>query len=318
MMNKPIGFDVRLHYSIELLQKAEKLALRYDADGYYLSFSGGKDSQALYHVAQMAGVKFRGHMNFTSVDPPQVIRFVRRQYPDVVTHAPVDSIYNVAVKRKFLLPSKIIRWCCAELKEGGGAGTVCLTGVRREESVRRAKRNPVEVSNRSFSGELEGFEKWQEEQVKKKLKHLNQDQFSMSFENEVRCINGKDKIIINPIIDWSERDVWYFLNEVVKVPHCELYDNGYTRIGCICCPMSKYKQKLREIKDFPYVKRLWIKAIKQIREDKIGDNIIINNYWGEGTEEEKCEQVFNWWISGKAYDKWYAETFLQTRIDFGE
>lgn len=195
---------------------------------------------------------------------------------------------------------------------------MCLTGVRREESTRRAKRNPVEVSNRSFSGELEGFEKWQEEQVKKKLKHLNQDQFSMSVENEVRCINGKDKIIINPIIDWSERDVWYFLNEVVKVPHCELYDNGYTRIGCICCPMSKYKQKLREIKDFPHVKRLWIKAIKQIREDKIGDNIIINNYWGEGTEEEKCEQVFNWWISGKAYDEWYAETYLQTRIDFGE
>lgn len=131
-MNKPIGFDKRLQHSIELLQKAEKLALRYDADGYYLAFSGGKDSQALYHVAQMAGVKFRGHMNFTSVDPPQVIRFVRRQYPDVVTHPPIDSIYNISVKRKYLLPSRIIRWCCAELKEVGGDSVPYWCEKRRE------------------------------------------------------------------------------------------------------------------------------------------------------------------------------------------
>ena len=53
---KPVGFEKRLQHSIELLQKAEKLALRYDAtDGFFLAFSGGKDSQALYHVAVMGG-----------------------------------------------------------------------------------------------------------------------------------------------------------------------------------------------------------------------------------------------------------------------
>lgn len=55
-MIKPIGFDERLQHSIELMQKAEKLALKYDAqDGFYLAFSGGKDSQALYHCAVMGG-----------------------------------------------------------------------------------------------------------------------------------------------------------------------------------------------------------------------------------------------------------------------
>ena len=45
-----------MQHSIELLQKAEKLALQYDAtDGFYLAFSGGKDSQALYHVAVLGG-----------------------------------------------------------------------------------------------------------------------------------------------------------------------------------------------------------------------------------------------------------------------
>ncbi len=74
----------KLDYSIALLRKSEKLALLYDnADGFYLGFSGGKDSQTLYHVAKMAGVRFKAHMALTSVDPPQVIRFVKTNYPDV-------------------------------------------------------------------------------------------------------------------------------------------------------------------------------------------------------------------------------------------
>lgn len=315
--NKPKGFDERLSHSIELLKKAEKLALRYDPeDGYFLAFSGGKDSQALYHVAKLAGVRFKAHMSFTSIDPPEVVRFVRTKYPDVVTHKPKDSIYNLAVKKKFLLPSRIIRWCCAELKETYGAGTVCLTGVRREESVRRKKRNPIEISNRSFSGEFEDFTEWQLEKIKKKLSHLNQDQYSQPKETDVRCISGHDKIIVNPIIDWSEKDVWYFLDCVVKVSHCELYDKGYNRIGCICCPMSKHSHKLREIHDYPHVKERWIKTIRKIREQKIGDNMLINKDWGGTTEEEICSNIFDWWISGKSYTKWYAEKFLQQSFDF--
>lgn len=318
-MNKPIGFDERLRHSIELMQKAEKLALKYDAqDGFYLAFSGGKDSQALYHCAVMGGVKFKAHMMLTSVDPPEVIRFVRKHYPDVVTHKPVDSIYNIAVKRNFLLPSRIIRWCCAELKEVGGAGTVCLTGIRKAESVRRSKRSPVEVSNRSFAGELDDFYTWQKEQVAKKLKHLNQDQYSEQKENEVRCINGKDKLIVNPIMEWSDNDVWWFLNEVVKVPHCELYEQGWHRIGCICCPMSNYKSKIMEIKRYPHVKHQWINAIKRIRAEGIGDNILTNNFFGNGTEDEICENIFYWWISGKSYKEWYANEFLQQKLDFKE
>lgn len=275
-MRKPAGFDKKLQHSIELLRKAEKLALKYDAnDGFFLAFSGGKDSQALYHVAKLGGVKFKAHMNFTSIDPPQVIRFVRTQYSDVVTHAPEKSIFALAVDRG-ILPSMRIRWCCADLKETAGAGKVTLIGIRKQESTRRAKRHEVEVSNRQFSGSLDEFEVWQKEQIEKKEqklirkmqkegKKVNEDEFSLQTYNEVRCINGKDSILISPIFEWTEQDVWYFLNEVVKVPHCELYDQGYKRIGCILCPMSQYKQKVKEMKDFPHVKRGWIKAIKEIR-----------------------------------------------------
>ena len=269
-------FQKKLKHSVELLRKAEKLALKYDSeDGFYLAFSCGKDSQAMFHVAKMAGVKFKAHMNFTSVDPPQVIFFKRRQYPSVVEHAPRASIFDLAVE-KGILPSMRIRWCCAELKESAGAGKVTLIGIRRDESSRRAKRHEVEVSNKKFSGNLDQFAQWQQEEISKKEeklmrkmkregKKVNEDQFSLDKDNEVRCINGKDSILVSPIFDWSESDVWYFLNNILGVPHCELYDQGYTRIGCIMCPMSQYKQKLREMRDFPHVKRGWIRAIKEIR-----------------------------------------------------
>ncbi len=423
-------FQKKIKHSVDLLRKAESLALKYDAeDGFYLAFSCGKDSQAMYHVAQMAGVKFKAHMNFTSVDPPQVIMFKRRQYPAVVEHPPRASIFDLAVE-KGILPSMRIRWCCAELKESASAGKVTLIGIRRDESSRRAKRHEVEVSNKKFSGNLDQFAKWQEEEIAKKEeklmrkmkregKKVNEDHFSLEKDNEVRCINGKDSILVSPIFDWSESDVWYFLNKVLGVPHCELYDQGYSRIGCIMCPVSQYKHKLRELRDFPHVKRGWIRAIKRIRAEwgiknqtyqpvedsatppptlgnsgsygswytksqwnemfqrlavevrrretsphthtrratwankQLPDHPKIYGAWiyggashwpmeqksqhgnlvgfsadpsaggtvegvHEPTEDEIAEKIFDWWISGKSYTEWYAEKYLQLKIDWGE
>lgn len=79
------------------------------------------------------------------------------------------------------------------------------------------------------------------------------------------CITGKDSLLVSPIIYWTEKDVWEFLNQVVSVPHCHLYDEGWHRLGCICCPMSSHKQKLKELALYPHVKRNWIRAIMAIR-----------------------------------------------------
>lgn len=305
----------KLLHSIELLQKAEKLALRYDAeDGFFLAFSAGKDSQAMYHVAKMAGVKFKAHMNYTSVDPPEVVRFSKRQYPDVVKHPPRKSIYDLAVEHG-ILPSMRIRWCCAELKESAGAGKVTLIGIRKEESTRRSKRHEVEVSSKKFSGNLDEFAKWQEETIAKKEekilnrlkrdgKKVNEDYFTADKEHEVRCISGKDSILISPIFDWTEKEVWYFLNEVLKVPHCELYDKGYKRIGCILCPMSQRKQKIREMRDYPHVKHRWIEAIKAIRRGGVfKEEYIWWNIPAKGLAERVSGMLRNWEVGSPTLRK---------------
>ena len=272
MVRASVTLRKKMQHSVELLRKAENIALNYDReDGYYLAFSGGKDSQALYHIAQLAGVRFQGHMNLTSVDPPEVIRFVKENYPEVKLIKPSKSIFQSAIEEK-TLPTMRVRWCCAKYKELAGAGKVTLIGIRKKESSRRAKRNEVEINNRKFSGDLKGLDEYRQEQRAKRARRKSKKQgvniTNADKEQTLGCIHGKESLLISPIIYWTEQDVWEFLNDVVKVPHCSLYDKGWHRIGCIGCPESSYKQKIIENKRYPHVKHNWIKAIKAIRNRK--------------------------------------------------
>lgn len=281
-----MSLQSKIDYSIALLRKSEPIALDYDSEnGFYLAFSGGKDSLVLYHLAKMAGVKFRGHMNLTSIDPPDVIRFVRKNYPDVELIKPKISIYDMALK-KHILPTRVMRWCCAEFKEMSGAGKVTLIGIRKGESVRRSKRNEVETGNRKFSG--------------------NFDQFSEHRETMITCVGGKDKILISPIFNWTEKEIWEFIRKY-KIGYCKLYDEGYNRIGCILCPMANRKQKIKDCKRFPHVRRKWIQTIQKL----INAGYIDHNF-------SDAEFGFNWWISDKSFEQYYADEVLQQKIDFKE
>lgn len=294
------AFKDKIMHSVQVVQKAEKIAKLYDPDnGFYLAFSAGKDSQALYHITELAGVTFKAHMNLTSVDPPEVIRFAKRSYPEVELIAPKKSIYQIAIEKQ-ILPSQKIRWCCAEFKESAGAGKVTLIGIRREESTRRAKRNTIEVSSRAFSSDsFEEFEEFRKKRMSNnRIKKMelptpsvaNPD--AVKSEQIVGCITGKESILVSPIIDWTEKDVWRFLNEVIKVPHCSLYDEGWKRLGCIGCPMSSAKHKIKENKRWPHVKERWLWAISQIRRGGYSQQLPTGvewnrkantGIWGEGS-----------------------------------
>ena len=104
-------------------------------EGYYLAFSGGKDSQCIYHLAKMAGVKFDAHYSVTSVDPPELVRFIKENYPDVAFdrhYWPDDPKYNLPngqrrpmtmwnlIESHTIPPTRQARYCCASLKEVGG------------------------------------------------------------------------------------------------------------------------------------------------------------------------------------------------------
>ena len=120
----------------------ERIRMFEPKEGYYLAFSGGKDSQCIYHLAEAAGVKFSAHYRVTSVDPPELVRFIKTQYPDVKLDVPKRedgtpaTMWNLIPTRQ-MPPTRIVRYCCQILKETGGQGLVTMTGVRWAESANR-------------------------------------------------------------------------------------------------------------------------------------------------------------------------------------
>ena len=127
----------------------ERLKLLEPPEGYYLAFSGGKDSVVIKALADMAGVKYDAHYMLTSVDPPELVQFIKT-FDDVIIDRPKDNdgnqitMWNLIPRKKYP-PTMLVRYCCGELKETGGNGRLCITGVRWAESVNR-KRNQGEVT----------------------------------------------------------------------------------------------------------------------------------------------------------------------------
>ena len=132
----------------ELSEKVSKSLERLKSfepeEGYYLAFSGGKDSVTCKALLDMSGCKYHAVYRVTSVDPPELVRFIKNQHPDVVREVPRDkdgkpiTMWNLIPKR-LMPPTRIVRYCCSDLKEGGGEGELTVTGVRWAESVNRQK-----------------------------------------------------------------------------------------------------------------------------------------------------------------------------------
>lgn len=112
-------------------------------EGYYLAFSGGKDSITIYRLAEMAGVAFDAHYRVTTVDPPELVRFIKTHYPTVARDRPEMTMFQLILHKRWP-PMRTKRYCCERLKEAGGTGRVVVTGIRWEESPRRKKRRMIE------------------------------------------------------------------------------------------------------------------------------------------------------------------------------
>ena len=106
-------------------------------EGYYLAFSGGKDSVAIYDLAVKAGVKFDAHYCVSPIDPPQIYQFIKEHYPNVIWDHHAKGFWKLVVKNG--LPMRQARWCCKIIKESGGESRSVIVGNRRAEggTIRR-------------------------------------------------------------------------------------------------------------------------------------------------------------------------------------
>lgn len=267
-------------YSISLLRHGEPLALSLNPDGYWVAFSGGKDSQVLLELCKMAGVKFRAYYNVTSNDPPDNVYFIRRHYPEVTFVHPMRNFFKLVEVKG--LPTIYRRFCCERLKEGSGAGFVVLTGVRREESVKRSKYEEVAVFSR-------------------RKEHRGRHGYSIDamLEAEHQCIRGKDRVMIRPILGWSQLDVWEFVRER-GLPVNPCYAK-FDRVGCMFCPFSNKKQLDFYEREYPGFHRLFLKSL-QIYIDK--RDLRTPEY---DAPFSTAIEYYDWWKSGKKLSVYLAE-----------
>ncbi len=272
--------------SIRLLQEFEPMALQLNLDGYYLCYSGGKDSDTILNIALQSQVKFSAHYNITGIDPTEAVVHIKQvrkrlsesginlymETPDIFT----TGIYKGLRKNmwrlivhKMMPPTRICRYCCDQLKEKGGKDRLCLTGVRWAESTARKNRRPLEVVT---------------SQIKNKRLFNDNDDGRRQFEN---CMQ-KGKRVINPVIEWEDEDVWEFLKSN-NAQYCKLYNQGFDRIGCVGCPTGGQKGQEEDFARYPHVKQLYIKAFDKMLEYRQSRGFELKS-WKTG------QDVFDWWL----------------------
>ena len=126
----------KIESAIALIRSFESQALTLSDDGFYVCFSGGKDSIVMAKLFEMAGVKYQLHYNNVTIDPPELVQFLKREYSQAIWHNPAKNLPMMMVDIG-MPPTRLIRWCCLHYKEQGGIGTFKATGVRADESLRR-------------------------------------------------------------------------------------------------------------------------------------------------------------------------------------
>jgi len=235
------GIDDKVKQAIDFIKRNEP------NEGYFVAFSGGKDSVVVYDLVKKAGVKFKAYYAATQIDPPELTHFIHKYYPDVEWLFPEESIFKVIPKKGF--PTMIRRWCCDYLKKRPTRKIPLkhrIVGVRAQESWRRAR----EKDNPSRIGKY---------------------------------------FIYKPIYNWHEFEVWEYIRKN-KLPYCRLYDEGFSRIGCVICPFLSYEKHFKNRKRWPQHYRAFEKAMRSL--------------WEKRDKYRVRKQGYNW--SFREYlDRWY-------------
>lgn len=270
----------------------EKRAIQYlksfepEDEPYYLCYSGGKDSDCIKILANLAGVKHENHHNLTTVDAPETVRYIMAQ-SDVIIDKPNITMWDLIVKKK-MPPTRLARYCCEELKERGGKGRVKITGVRWAESNSR-KENGGLIK---IIGKPKTVEKYAEENsvgylVSPKGGIILNDDNDESRRMVEHCYRTTSTMV-NPIVDWTDEDVWEFLHHYGCKSN-PLYECGKPRIGCIGCPMNGKHQK-QELEEYPKYKENYIRAFDRMLKARIEAGLPVNEAWKDG------KSVMKWWI----------------------
>ena len=270
--------------AIEIIKLGAQMSLQYYDKPIICRYSGGKDSEVLLDLFIKSGVEFEVWHSHTTVDAPETVYHVRKVFKSLEQKGinakiiyPEKTMWELIVKNG-IPPTRQFRYCCSILKENSGkkGGKVVATGVRKAEGSGRKDR--------------EEFETFASSKKNKKAAPyeimLNNDNGDSRRIIE-RCVM-KGEILVNPIVEWTNSDIWKYIRGN-NIKYNPLYDMGYTRVGCIGCPMAGAKNMKAEFTRYPVYKKNYIKSFDKMIAKRLAD--------GKSTEWSSGEEVMKWWIN---------------------
>lgn len=242
--------------AIERLKMASEMSLRLYKQPLVITYSGGKDSDVLLHLAGAAGIQYEVLHSLTTADAPETVRHVLDTFRrleltgvkcDIDAHVRPDgtrtTMWNL-IPRKLMPPTRLVRYCCVELKESSGRNRWIATGVRWAESAKRKQRGVMETIHK--------------DKEKRLVLMDDNDEGRMLMEN---C-QLKGTRTVNPIIDWKDSDVLDYCS-AEKITMNPLYACGFERVGCIGCPMAGKHRKVQFAR-YPKIKAAYIRAFDRM------------------------------------------------------
>lgn len=281
--------DEKVNTAIDRIKMASVMSEQYYQKPLVCTYSGGKDSEVILELFKMSGIHFEVHNSHTTVDAPQTVYHIRKKFAqlemqgvkcdiEMPTYKGEPITMWTLIPKKGVPPTRLMRYCCAVLKETGCKNSFIATGVRKDESKARTDREEFETITRK----------------KENATRVTSEIMLMNDNSEKRKLiehcQLKAKSVVNPIIDWSNSDVWGLIRGN-SIKYNQLYDMGYTRVGCVGCPLAS-KTRYKEFADFPTYRTAYIHAFDRMLFE-MRKNPKTELTWKTG------EDVFNWWLEDK-------------------
>lgn len=188
-----------------------------------ISYSGGKDSDVILHLAKMAGINHKAIYKATTIDPSGTIAHARANNAAVIF--PEKTFFQLIQTSGF--PTRRARFCCEKLKEYK-VNDVAVQGIRKCESRARMERYEEPTICRIYGS---------------KKNHVNVFLPILEWTDEdVKEFVEQEKIQCHPLY-YDEQGHF----------HPE------RRLGCMCCPLMSTKRCRAEFKANPGFVKAWIR-----------------------------------------------------------
>lgn len=145
----------KINNSYDVLKLAAKMSKLYYQKPLILTYSGGKDSDVMVQLALecLEPSDFEVLNSHTSVDAPETVYYIRDRFKELESmgikctvqiprykDGTQKTMWNL-IPKKTMPPTRLMRYCCAELKEAETPNRFVATGVRSAESAGRKGRD---------------------------------------------------------------------------------------------------------------------------------------------------------------------------------